>query len=300
MGVLESNEDGLRSVSIWCHTCGASAIGRPDATHVVCGGCGGFILLRRCPQCSHVYFLPPEALEGVFGLQCRSCGEHSPRKRWDERQATLGDVATAGLDAGPHADPDRRILKGWVAASTGFPHVQRGVLGRLDFDKPAIFVFVDGPEPSPPVATITYAGVRSLSVGGRGAVTTTTGGGWIGGGFGVEGAVEGVLMATVLNSLTTRSTTTVETLVHLNAGSQSLVLLNQQLTPMAVETRLAPVFARLQDAHKAREEPPAVTAATIDPLAQLERLAGLLDRGIVTPEEFAATKAELLRRLAGG
>ena len=68
---------------------------------------------------------------------------------------------------------------------------------------------------------------------------------------------------------------------------------------MTLETRLAPVLRRLEDAHKTPERPPEAAAA-FDPLAQLERLAGLRDRGIVTPEEFAATKAELLRRLVSG
>lgn len=42
---------------------------------------------------------------------------------------------------------------------------------------------------------------------------------------------------------------------------------------------------------------PGVTAAEIDPVAQLERLAALRDKGVVTEEEFEAAKAQLLGRM---
>ncbi len=287
-----------RPVSIWCPTCGAGATSRADASRVDCVGCGGSILLRFCPKCSVVVSVPGEMENSK--VQCLSCDKTSDWWRWD-RAATLDDVASRGLDAGPNGDPDRRHLTGSVVASTGFPRMALGTWCEIDFEEDSIVVLVDGPEQDDtPVATISYSEVRSLSVGGRGAVTTTTGGGWIGGGFGVEGAVEGAVMAQMLNKLTTRSKTTVETLVHLNAGSQDVVLLNEQVTPMVLETRLAPVFRRLEDAHRTSGGRASEATASIDPLAQLERLAALRDRGVVTPEEFAATKAELLRRLVGG
>lgn len=155
-----------------------------------------------------------------------------------------------------------------------------------------------GTEPSS-VATVAYREIRSLSVGGPGAVTSTSGGGWIGGGYGVTGALEGAAMATFLNVLTTRTNTTIQTLVHLNAGARDLVILNQTVTPMQLETRLSPVFARIEDAR-----PVALrhgeTIDPGDPISQLERLALLRDRGIVTGEEFDAMKAAILQRLSGG
>jgi hypothetical protein len=164
-----------------------------------------------------------------------------------------------------------------------------------------VVVFVDSARQDDlPVATISYADVRSLSVGGRGATTTTKGGGWIGGGFGVQGAIEGALMAGILNKMTTRSKTSIETLIHLNAGSQDLVLLNEQMAPMVLQTRLSPVFARMEDAHRVEEVRPPEAATAADPIAQLERLAVLRDKGIVSPEEFETTKAALLRRMTLG
>jgi len=51
-----------------------------------------------------------------------------------------------------------------------------------------------------------YRDVEFLRVGGPGAVTS--GGGFVGGGFGLEGAAEGMAIAGLLNSLTTRTTVT--------------------------------------------------------------------------------------------
>jgi membrane protease subunit (stomatin/prohibitin family) len=45
-------------------------------------------------------------------------------------------------------------------------------------------------------------------------------------------------------------------------------------------------------------EPAPVTVRPEDVIGTLEKLAGLKERGIVTPEEFEAKKAELLRKLA--
>jgi uncharacterized membrane protein YdbT with pleckstrin-like domain len=42
---------------------------------------------------------------------------------------------------------------------------------------------------------------------------------------------------------------------------------------------------------------PGVTAVDADPVAQLERLAALRDKGVVTEEEFQTTKAQLLGRM---
>ena len=42
---------------------------------------------------------------------------------------------------------------------------------------------------------------------------------------------------------------------------------------------------------------PGVAAADADPVAQLERLGALRDKGVVTEEEFQTAKAQLLGRM---
>ena len=48
-----------------------------------------------------------------------------------------------------------------------------------------------------------YSEVEGLEIGGPGLVKT--GGGFVGGGFGARGAIEGMAIAAVLNGLTTRT-----------------------------------------------------------------------------------------------
>jgi hypothetical protein len=256
----------------------------------------------RCPKCSAIALISTAARQkGSFA--CLACRRESGTSKWTDRKASLVEVAKVGLDEGVHADPHRRVVSGSVVTSTGFAKMPPGLYCLVDFHRVGVSVYPDQHTQGAPVGTLfRYADVRSLSVGGRGTVTTRTGGGWVGGGFGIDGAVEGASMAALFNALTTKTKTSTETLVHLNAGTHDLVLLNQSITPLDLQTRLAPVFARLEDAHRipvAQPEPGQAKAGP-DPVEQLERLAALRDRGVVTAEEFDRTKADLLRRLSLG
>lgn len=61
------------------------------------------------------------------------------------------------------------------------------------------------------LAEIVYTDVEHVEIGGPGLVRT--GGGFVGGGFGAAGAIEGMAIASVLNALTTR--TSIKTVVRL-------------------------------------------------------------------------------------
>jgi hypothetical protein len=56
--------------------------------------------------------------------------------------------------------------------------------------------------------------------------------------------LEGAALASVLNKWTTKTTTTIETIVHVNAGARELMLINDQVTPETLQVRSAPLFAR--------------------------------------------------------
>jgi hypothetical protein len=63
----------------------------------------------------------------------------------------------------------------------------------LEFDDDAMIVIKEPPLSERDVAIVRFGEVTSLNIGGRGEVTSTTGGGWIGGGFGAAGILEGPL-----------------------------------------------------------------------------------------------------------
>jgi hypothetical protein len=89
---------------------------------------------------------------------------------------------------------------------------------------------------------ISYAEVCELTISGPG--TVTSGGGFIGGGFGVEGAIEGIAVAGLLNALTTRSK--IQTFISLVCVSGELHLHFGSLEPGALRIAMAGVFVALR------------------------------------------------------
>jgi hypothetical protein len=106
-----------------------------------------------------------------------------------------------------------------------------------------------------------------------------------------------VLLATALNALTSRTTTGMETIVHFNAGGRELMMLNQLETPELLQVRLAPVFARLNDAK--REQGGGSAAPVVDPVQRIEQLGALRDKGLLTTKEFEEAKRSLLKLITG-
>lgn len=116
-----------------------------------------------------------------------------------------------------------------------------------------------------------------------------TGGGYVGGGFGTLGAAEGMAVASLLNSLTTK--TKVHTTIRLEAEDAEAFFFTDQALPQALEMRLAEVRGLIKAAH--RTEAPAHTSASDDLSERLFRLGEMLDKGQLSPEEFAQAKARL-------
>ncbi len=89
---------------------------------------------------------------------------------------------------------------------------------------------------------IHYAEILECAIGGPG--TVTTGGGFIGGGFGVAGALEGIAISSVLNLLTTR--TRVLTMIHFSTHRGEVFIHYGGLEPGALRIALSAVFTRLR------------------------------------------------------
>ena len=84
--------------------------------------------------------------------------------------------------------------------------------------------------------------VCSLDITGPG--TVTTGGGFIGGGFGVEGALTGVAIASILNALTTKSK--IHTFISFITNIGELHFHYSGMEPSALRIALASVFTTLR------------------------------------------------------
>jgi hypothetical protein len=90
--------------------------------------------------------------------------------------------------------------------------------------------------------TLRYIELASIEVSGPG--TITSGGGFIGGGFGVAGALEGMAIATVLNALTTK--TKIHTFVSLTTNIGELHFHYGSMEPGALRIALASVHTTLR------------------------------------------------------
>lgn len=145
----------------------------------------------------------------------------------------------------------------------------------------------------PPLATthdeVIDLGWEGLFVEVEGAGQVTSGGGFIGGGFGLEGAAVGMLTATALNALTTSSQ--MDTVLHLQTARAEVYLFYGQLTPVALRRTLSPVFLRLRQASASSAPASDDGGHVVD---RLHKLADLLDRGLIDEGEFVRLKADLV------
>lgn len=91
-------------------------------------------------------------------------------------------------------------------------------------------------------ARFSHLEVVELSISGPGRVST--GGGFVGGGFGVEGALEGIAVAGILNALTKK--TSINTFISLITNFGELHLHYSGMEPGALRIALAYVFQRMR------------------------------------------------------
>jgi len=140
--------------------------------------------------------------------------------------------------------------------------------------------------------TADYEELVTVDIGGPGLVQK--GGGFIGGGFGVEGIAEGMLLASVLNALTTKRE--IQTLIQINGDDLELFFLYSGAPPDLLRIAMSPVLGALSRARRQVRALPSPTAVQADVASQLERLVALRATGTLTDEEFSAAKAVVVRQ----
>ncbi len=124
--------------------------------------------------------------------------------------------------------------------------------------------------------------VTLLKLSGPGQVTSDAG--FVGGGFGIEGAAIGIGAAAILNSLTETSTT--NSILHLAWPSAELFLHTSRNTPDEIRLILSHAFTVVESRSN--------TDGAAGLAEQLGRIAALRDSGHLTLDEFALAKAKLL------
>jgi hypothetical protein len=197
-------------------------------------------------------------------------------------QAHLGSRGIEG------DDENRRLVGGLVACGGIGNPIPYGSVCSVVCTTANVMITAEGTDYSPFVHPL--HDVVGFEAGGPGAVKTNAG--VIGGGFGLEGAVEGMLIAAALNKLSTK--TTVTTTANLETRSVTYKFVTNLYLPQQIGQMLAPINKLIYDMnHAARNKAPGTESGN-SPLEQLEQLAKLHQSGILSDEEYESTKARIL------
>jgi hypothetical protein len=140
-----------------------------------------------------------------------------------------------------------------------------------------------------PLLQLAYTDALAMDFSGPGRVEK--GGRFIGGGFGFKGAVEGMIVASVLNSLTRKSE--VQSVIRWEARDLEVFLFTSAATPAELRVKLSPALARIARGPSTAEPRPAI-AAPEDRLSKIERIGSLYKEGLLSEEEFSVLKREVL------
>src|ERR1700686_2181772 len=200
----------------------------------------------------------------------------------------VGDQYTRGLwppGQPGEVDPDRRIIRGFTLEAAGGTRLPIGSGCLIDFARDGITIKSAGGV----TEQVPYEQVHALQVTGS---TTRTGGGAIGGGFGLEGMAEGMMVAGVINALTSRTSTFC--VIRLATNSAEYVFASYDQNASVVQMLLTPVQPRIRRGQAAPQPPPVSPVSASSIADELTKLAKLRDDGVLNDAEFASAKARLL------
>lgn len=216
--------------------------------------------------------------------------------RLGAREADMARLRARGVDSREAAELEARALVSLRGVAYLGGHVPESVitpgwLYDVLFLEDRLVVFAH--RQAKVLVELPYSQVEDVEIGGPGLVKT--GGGFVGGGFGVSGAVEGMAIATVLNTLTMR--TSIKTVVRIQGTSCELFLLHTRLTPEQLRIAMSRPLGAIRSARAtqaARGTQHEAPVAAPSPVQELTKLADMLEKGLLTREEFDLMKAKLL------
>ena len=178
------------------------------------------------------------------------------------------------------------VLKNFALAAAGGTGIRIGSRCWIEFFTDKVVIDCFGSD----VEDVPYHTIEELQVSGS---TIRSNAGVFGGGFGIIGAVEGVLAATVINRLTTR--TRQYAVLRIVTNSAEYVFASNADDGSALALALTSVQVAIRKARQANgTTPSAPRPSPVSVADELAKLAHLRDAGILTDDEFANAKARLL------
>jgi len=266
---------------------------------IACARCGGVVTVEqgkkefRCPDMHFQDLIACKACRGAFqrptetrqyDVRCPHCGYSSlyvstcSAWEWAVDQSARGLWPPGGTVA---VDADRRVLRDFALRAGAGTRIPIGSSCVIDFSADGARITASGVEEFVP-----YADIHALQISGS---ATHSNAGVFGGGFGVAGAAEGMLAASVINSLTSK--TTIYSLVRIAARAAEYVFVSNVVDSGSLSMMLTPVQFRIRQAQASAPSPLTPAASVAD---ELGKLAQLRDAGVLSDAEFTAAKARLL------
>jgi hypothetical protein len=141
-----------------------------------------------------------------------------------------------------------------------------------------------------------------LQIGGQGIYTT--GGGWVGGGVGFNGAMKGAAMASMLNALETRVHN--DCLMRLSFDDAELNFQVLDITPRDLELKLSPLRLHLERNLGVTSSSTMGLSGTVgatlrnsekDLKSKLQELKNAFEEGLLDEQEYNSKRAQLLENL---
>ena len=193
-------EPASNYIDILCGGCDRVIQAQANLPTYRCGECGVLIEIDRCSWCGA---LGEWRMAGSFGRKgsCFWCDRQVRISRSPAGRPTVAEAAArwAQIGRSPEIwDGSCKVYLGLVVLGGHGHYLSKNDRCSFIFNREEIVAA----GPNSDAIAFPYES-SYLEVGGPGAVAT--GGGFIGGGFGAEGAVEGMLIASVLNAATSRT-----------------------------------------------------------------------------------------------
>lgn len=283
----------VESVSVSCSQCNDDdvCVVKSNQSELRCGR-GHHSVFVECKKCG-AGFQRPEGEDKVLSL-CPVCGQTSKTRgstAWlfRVRQSTLASAPKSpgrvALEAFTH------VVRGIELAAAGGTRIPNGSECLIGFGDSGMKVAAEAEPASGD--DIPYAHVQALEATGT---TTRRSAGLIGGGFSLTGAAEGMLAATVINSLTTRRR--INTILRIATISAEYLFVSDSIDSDRLRMFLIPIQPRIRAAQATAPSlvmsPPPASSSVAD---ELTKLARLRDEGVLSEAEFTAAKTRLLAGL---
>jgi len=291
--ISEIPDEDARVSRFICPQCGRWTHLEPDATDVTCF-CGAVRNFAQCVYCSR-----PQTVPGKGSVPCAGCGRKL-RLGGSTQTASFSKVLAAGdpcsVSAWPTAEevPEASLGPFEILDGAGWaPKI--GTTANLVIYGNRVIV-----EERHRRTTIDLDTVTDVRVEGR---SVTKGGGYIGGGIGVKGAAEGMLISSALNALTAKTAKWVTIGLVTDDGWADLKLADFDAVDIRNAVRM---FSDRAFSNRARPSSPVTLPPTDAPadaqnsetdedlVSKLERLAKLRAAGALSEDEFSLAKGQLL------